>query len=485
MRQPATTDPIRLDYNNMMASAIGAKHGIAQADLDEMADQAAAAVRAVQGRRVAGRSKVPFEARGIDDLAWMDLPQERFQLNEIQALAEEVRANCDDFVVLGIGGSALGNTALVSALCPPYLNELSPDVRGGPRIYVLDNVDPVQSRTLFEKLDLSRTAFNAITKSGSTAETISHLLIARERLAGLPGPQPSWRIIATTDRQEGPLYDMAKAEGYPMLIVPDGVGGRFSVLSPVGLLTAAVAGIDVGGLLAGAAAMDERCQPEDLRSNPALINAALQYLSDKRGRPISVMMPYAYGLYAMADWYRQLWAESLGKADTRDKKPIHCGPTPVKALGATDQHSQVQLYMEGPPDKVITFLAADAFDCEWAMPGKVAIGEGADYLAGHSLNELLDAERIGTELALTMDDRPNCTITLPRLSAHALGQLIYMLEVQTAYAGEFYNINAFDQPGVELGKLNAQAMLGRPGEKFERQRRAIAGRPAKNGAYIV
>ncbi len=483
LRQHLAEAAIRLDFNNMMQPNVPAPHGFSKEELDSMAGQAAAAAAAVQKRREAGRTK-PFLDREIKDMAWTDLPHERFQVDEIAALAGEIRSEYDNFVVLGIGGSALGNIALVSALCKPYYNELPRDVRGGPRVYVLDNVDPLQSQTLFDMLDPKRTVFNVISKSGKTAEAMGQLLIARDRLRAA-GADVAKQIVATTDRAHGKLVPMARDHGWRTLIVPDGVGGRFSVMSPVGLLTAAVAGIDVDALLAGAAAMDLRCLNTDLWANPALMNAVLQFMSDQNSKPISVMMPYAWGLYSVADWFRQLWAESLGKNVDRNGKPIHVGPTPVKALGATDQHSQVQLYMEGPFDKVITFLAVADFGVTCVIPDGVADLDGVGYLAGHTLNQVLEAERIGTELALTENSRPNCTIHMPTVSPHTLGQLFYMLEMQTAFAGELYNIDAFNQPGVELGKLNAHAMLGRKGEKFEQRKAIVDARPAKDPTRII
>ena len=480
-----TREPIQLDFSNMMDSAIGEAHGITRAELDGFAKRAADAVLSVQQRRAQGQQK-PFIEREIGDLAWMDLPHERFQLERIKNIADYIRGAFDNFVVLGIGGSALGNTALISSLCPPYYNELDRATRGGPRIYVLDNVDPVQSHRLFTMLDPKMTAFNVITKGGSTAETMSQLLIVRERLRAAVGDDYNRHLIGTTSRDEGTLLTMAEEGRWEeMLIVPTGVGGRFSVLSPVGLLTAAVAGIDVDALLAGAAAMDERCRSHDLWQNPALMNAVLQYISDQRDKPMSVMMPYSYGLYAIADWYRQLWAESLGKRTNRKGEVVNCGPTPIKSLGATDQHSQVQLYMEGPYDKVITFLAVESFDRVGQIPRRVEALDGVDYLAGHTLKELLDAERIGTELALAQNGRPNCTITLPCISSHTIGQLLYLLEVQTAYSGEFYGINAFDQPGVELGKLNACAMLGRRGPKFAARKAEIDELLSKKERHVI
>ena len=249
-------------------------------------------------------------------------------------------------------------------------------------------------------------------------------------------------------------------------IVPQNVGGRFSVLSPVGLISAAFTGIDIEKLLLGAEMMDKKCDTDDLFSNPAALFAAIQYLFYWQKRPISVMMPYSNALYAVADWYRQLWAESLGKKTDRKGNTVDVGPTPVKALGATDQHSQVQLYIEGPHDKIITFLSVESF----AKTVKIPSFDN-HYLGKHTLNGLLKAEEEATRLALTKEGRPNLTISIPKITPETIGQLLYMLELATAYAGELFDIEAFDQPGVELGKQLTYALMGREG--FEDTKKEI------------
>jgi glucose-6-phosphate isomerase len=373
---------------------------------------------------------------------------------------------------------------LHSALAHPYYNLLHRNRRRGPRLFVLDNVDPDQLTAFLDSFDPATSVFNVISKSGGTAETAAQYLIIRDMLRERLGQAYRDHIVVITDPQKGSLRAIAKMQGYQTFDVPPGVGGRFCVFTPVGLLAAAVAGIDIHDLLAGAAAMDERSQTDDLRRNPALLNAALHYLLDvKKGKHISVMMPYSSALWDVADWYRQLWAESLGKKYSLSGKVVHVGQTPVKALGVTDQHSQVQLYVEGPFDKVFTFLAVKEFHTTLEIPKRMKNVEGMGYLAGHTINELMESERLGTEIAITEAGRPNCTITLPRVSPHAVGQLLYMLEVQTAFAGKFYQINPFDQPGVEAGKIAAFALLGRAG--YEEQQRKIKSRFAKSRKYIL
>lgn len=335
-----------------------------------------------------------------------------------------------------------------------HYNELSKEDRGGyPRLYVVDNVDPERMDALFDVIDIEKTAFNVITKSGSTSETMSQFLIIQDMLKTKLGDKYQDHIIATTDAENGNLIKIAKQEGFKTFFIPRGVGGRFSELTPVGLLPAAVCGIDIEELLAGAAYADELSSVDNVYENMAYMAATLQYLAMKAGKNISVMMPYADSLKYMADWYAQLWAESLGKRYDLEGKEVFVGQTPVKALGVTDQHSQVQLYTEGPFDKVVTFLGVG----EYRKTIEIARGyediPAVSFLGGHTLNELIHAEQAATEYALLKAKRLNRTITLPVVNAFTIGQLLYLLEVETAFAGELLNIDAFDQPGVEEGKM--------------------------------
>jgi glucose-6-phosphate isomerase len=307
--------------------------------------------------------------------------------------------------------------------------------------------------------------FNVVSKSGTTAETMAQFLIVREKLAQV-FPDDGYRrhLIFTTDPAKGVLRQLADAEDIATLPIPENVGGRFSVLSAVGLLPAALIGIDIKRLLQGAADMDERCRTADLSANPAGMFAMLQYIAHTTaGAPIHVMMPYSDRLYLTADWFRQLWAESLGKRKTRDGRDVFTGPTPVKALGATDQHSQVQLYMEGAFDKTVTFLSVESDAIDLTIPQLYSEIPALAYLGGHTLAELLNAERTATAAALASAGRMNLTIRLPALDAYAMGQLLMMLQIATVYAGALYGVNPLDQPGVELGKELTYGIMGRSG----------------------
>ncbi len=451
---------IRFDYTNVLTDAVGEERGISQAMLDQMVGPSQAALKAVLGRR-------------DKDLRWLDLPYQDGVLNEILDYVASVQGRFDNVCVLGIGGSALGSTALHTALNSPYHN-LHP-AQGLPRLFVLDNVDPDLIGEFLDQIDISRTLFNVISKSGGTAETMSQFLIFQALLKERIGEeQMRQQMVMTTDAEHGVLREVVEREGYHSFIVPDGVGGRFSVLSPVGLLPAALAGIDVTGLLKGAAEMDERCQTTDFFANPAMLHAAVQFLlHTERGMPMAICFSYSQRLRDMGDWYAQLLAESIGKAVDRAGKTVHRGPTPIRALGVTDQHSQVQLYAEGPFDKWFTLLSVEQPDHNVTIPSAYADLEGLAYLGGRTLKELFHAERDGTRIALTEAGRPNATLSMDKVHAHSIGQLIYLLELSVALMGEHYDVNAFDQPGVEAGKVAAYALMGRSG--FEQRRSEIEG----------
>ncbi|MCD6405855.1 MAG: glucose-6-phosphate isomerase, partial [Planctomycetes bacterium] len=320
------------------------------------------------------------------------------------------------------------------------------------------------------------------TKSGSTAETMTQFLIFYDRLKKALGDSARDHIVATTDPHKGDLRKMAEEFGWRTVPIPSNVGGRFSVLTAVGLFPAAMLGVEIRQLLSGAAFMDRRCEAKSIEENPALAFAALQYILYQKKAPISVLMPYSSALYDIADWYRQLWAESLGKKTDLAGTVVNTGPTPVKALGATDQHSQVQLYVEGPYDKSVTFIEVQKQACTVEIPAALGKYDSCGYLGGHTVNELLAAEKRGTEVALVAAGRPNGTVLVPEVSEFTVGQLLYFFEMATAISGALYGINAFDQPGVEAGKVAAYALMGREGyggkmaeieEKLKKSRRIV------------
>lgn len=463
---------IKFDYNNMMAKALGDEQGITDKELDAVKEKAKSAHAFFKANRNTGM------------MGWTDLMYNQNEVvADINRTAKYIRRSCEYFVVLGIGGSALGPMAVFQALCHLRHNELPKRWRNGPKFYVEDNVDPERISALFDVIDLDKTIFNVITKSGSTSETMSQYLIVMDILKEKYGKDAKDHIIATTDSEKGNLVKLARREGLKTFVIPDGVGGRFSEICPVGLLPAAVLGINIKQILKGCEYMDKKCRKADFKSNPALVAAALQYISIQKGKNISVMMPYADSLKLMADWYCQLWGESLGKAVNNKGEIVHVGQTPVKALGVTDQHSQVQLYTEGPFDKVVTFIGVEDYREVVDIPGGCEDIPAVDFLSGHSLNELIRAEMYATEYALTKNHRANNMITLPEVTAHTIGQLMYFFMLETAYIGAMFDINTFNQPGVEAGKNATYALLGRDG--YEELAVELENGTIKSDDYII
>lgn len=462
---------IKFDYNNMMTEFIGEDEGISFQELNSLLLK--------KGKSAHDQFK---SSRGIDMMGWTELPyNQKSIIKDIKACAKRVK-KFDNFVVLGIGGSALGANALFNALCHMHHNELKKSKRKSPKFYVEDNIDPVRMKELLDVVDLEKTVFNVITKSGSTSETMSQFMIIYNLLKAKFGNNAKDHIIATTDKNNGNLIKIAKAEGFETFYIPNGVGGRFSVISPVGLLPAAVLGIDITQILKGCIAMDKQCRKASL-DNPCLISACLQYLAMDKGKNVGVMMPYSDNLKLMSDWYAQLWAESIGKKYDKDNNIVNVGQTPVRALGVTDQHSQVQLYMEGPFDKVVTLIGVNKFAESVSIPSIFEDIPSVNFLAGHTLNELINNERLATEYALTKNRRMNNSIILPEINEYYLGQLIMFFMMQTAYMGFLLNIDAFNQPGVEEGKNATYALFGRIG--YESKRIEIQSAQSKFDKYII
>ncbi len=445
---------IQLYWKNASSAVVGEDHGVTPAELANIEHKVMAAHAAVQQQIAAGK------------LGYAGLPTHPTYPAQVKAMVDKYKPITTDLIVLGIGGSALGNIALQTALNPATYNLIADKKRGGPRLFVLDNVDPCLVGDTLDLLGrrLKTTLVNVISKSGETAETASQFMIVRELLRKRLGADFNKHILATTDMEKGTLNAIAKADGYDMLAVPGDVGGRFSVLSPVGLFSAAMCGIDTDALLTGAAAMRTRIANTEWMQNPACVLAAIKHIAfTAKGKPMHVMMPYSSRLYMLADWYRQLWAESLGKKTDRNGAEIFTGPTPIKALGTTDQHSQVQLYREGPNDKLVVFLEVEKQPTDVRIPEVFTDVPGLGYLCKSKLSKLLGAEKVATEYALAMSKRPSVTLKFDGITPFSVGEFIFLYEYTTSLAGELLNINAYDQPAVELGKLATFALMGKAG----------------------
>ncbi|HEX5036479.1 MAG TPA: glucose-6-phosphate isomerase [bacterium] len=430
---------IRLDFNFMMSEFAGGA-GLSRDDVEAVRPQASQIHRGVQ------------ELRKLGQMPFLDLAHYTDDLKGLKTLASELRSRCRKALILGIGGSALGPRLLVEAL----------GSEEGMDVEVCDSLDAEGWTRTAARSDPERTLLVVISKSGKTLETWAAFVYFFEKFRAALG-EKAWRqMVAVTDSEKGALRQLSQEKGFPCLKIPPGVGGRFSVLSPVGLLPAALAGADVDSLLAGARRMEERCATDDPWLNPALMSAILhERFEVLRKRNIRVLISYAERFRSFGPWMAQLWAESLGKSPMGGAKPP-VGSTPVSSFGPRDQHSQLQLYLDGPADKIVTFLGIEEGAAErlseapdWAR----VLGEEAAQLSKKKIHELTDASRLATEEALRARGRPNQTVLLKDGSAYDLGQLLLMCELETVYAGQLLGVNPFDQPAVEQIKRNVREFL--------------------------
>jgi glucose-6-phosphate isomerase len=431
---------IDIQTGNLYAEHVGAE-GVTR---DELASLAAECANA--HRQLAERSRGGLDA----DYACLNLAQEMpGSLTEIRAVIDTLRG-FQDVVVIGIGGSSLG----AKAVCQAAAHKLKTDP---PRLRFVENVDPYSLHRLLMQLDATRTAVVCISKSGGTIETVVQFLILRDWLVQHLGQDAARRRQwVITDPHGGWLRELAVREQLPSLPVPPKVGGRYSVLSAVGLVPLGVAGIDIDALLAGGADHAVRCQSDQVESNAALEIAALCYLLDTcHGKHLSVMMPYVNRMRLFGDWYRQLWAESLGKWYPGRAGRAAAGTLPLTAVGAIDQHSQLQMYLESRHDKFFTFIELLHWEHDMPIPVTDDDARAFPYLQGKSMADVIDAEFRATRQVITAAGHPNMTIALPALDAYVFGELLDLYQRTTVYAGLLYGINPLDQPSVEKGKVLA------------------------------
>ena len=402
------------------------------------------------------------------NLSFRKLPYNKKEIKEILSLSRKLRNKFENLVVVGVGGSDLGARAIYSALVGDFGNQL-PKRGKNLKIYFLGNTtDPAPMRDLLKVINLKRTVFYIVSNSGNTVEPLSVFLFLRKKVIWKVGrKRHKEHFIITTNLEKGGLLEIAKKEGYLILEHYEG-GGRYSVLSVNALLPAACAGFEINKLLAGARAIDRLAKNNNYKKNLPFFFAALQYLAyTKRQQNISVLMPYIYYLREFSDWFRQLWGESLANKYNFKKKKVNIGITPMAALGPTDQHSQIQLYIEGPYDKIITFIKLGKSYNGFKVP-KYKNSEIV-YLGGHRFYNILAIEHRATSVSLMKNKRPNGTIILPELNEYFLGQLFYFFEMAVLYLGELLQVNVFDQPGVEQSKKYMYGLLGKKGYEKDKQ----------------
>ncbi len=460
---------IGFNYNSMMSASVG-KHGFSSAQLRSWQGRAKTAQAAVKAMAAKPKVQQPLET-----YHWTQLP---FQDHTVTTkVAQDLLAlGVETLVSLGIGGSFLGNVTLHESLRSPYWNDFAAVRDGYPRIFFQGmNLDPAPVDALLKNLEPKKSAVVVISKSGTTTETATAFATFKEWLGD------DRRIIAVSDSEKGVLRPWVKAQGIKSLPVPSGVGGRYSVLSPVGLITAALTGIDIKMLLAGAANMYERTVGnDDINSNPALMYALLHTIAYKNlDKDIAVMMPFSEQLKSFGEWYVQLLAESLGKKFDRQGREVFNGRTPIPSMGNRNLHADQQNNVEGEPNKVVTFIGIEHHSADFVIQSSPS-----DFLIGKNWTEIFGAALTAARADMTSRNRPNCLITLPTLNPYTLGQLIFMMELATAYEGELLDINAFDQPGVEGYKNRMYGKLGRPG--FEKAAEEVdAFEHAQDPRFII
>jgi len=402
------------------------------------------------------------------------------EIQKIKEYAVKIQENFDNFVVVGMGGSSLGNELLHYAINGIFYNENH--ARKYPKLYFFDNVDPESIKDAIDLLDMKKTVFNIITKSGTTSETMLNMLAIGASLKK-EGLSLKDHLIFTTDPEKGFLREMSKETEIKTFPIHPLLGGRFSVLSHVGLVSAAVTGVDIEALIEGALKELEDIKAKDVLRSQALLLPLFQYNLNKSGVNINVIFSYSDSLYYIGEWYKQLMAESLGKRYSREGKDIFTGITPLFLKGTTDQHSVLQLLIEGPFDKFIIFMAPKKYRKEIKVSEEIIRDERINYLQDREYSSLIKSEYLATKAALTKNGRPNVSIEFDKIDEFNIGRAIYMLEYGIIALGEMLNINPIDQPGVELGKKYTYGIMGRKG--FEKERNEFKKLEKGDQRYII
>jgi glucose-6-phosphate isomerase len=408
--------------------------GLDREEIEKWTKEGLEALKSINKRRwELGFTQLPFQDETIELIRSLDICEREWE----------------NVVLVGIGGSSLGTSALFKALKPINYNLFPYEARKGPKLFVLDNPDPELCWSVLQNIKKEKTIFLIISKSGETIESVAYFYIILDILKDLQR-----NILIITTLNKGFLWQKAENLKIKLLPFPENVAGRYSVLSIVGLLPLYLLKVDISSLLKGARSIAEFLHQRLEKENPSVLSASLLVGLFERGKKIQVIMPYASSLYEMTLWYCQLWAESLGKKVFN----FSWGQTPFPALGAVDQHSQLQLWVDGPKDKVVSFWEVQKFRKDLKVP-ELGFSEFY-YLEGKNLSQLLRTEKKATEKSLAMNGVPSMTYLIPEINPFFMGQLIYLLELQTVIAGEIIGVNPFDQPGVELGKKLTKEYMG-------------------------
>jgi glucose-6-phosphate isomerase len=460
---------LTLDFTNCLASSIGATHGLTNAEMDTLI------------AKIPKHHENVAELRSTGESSWFDLPNQ-----DTTALKKQIKEHLgkwENLVIVGIGGACISARSLLDTLAPLHLNLLPPAQRKkAPRIFYIDNADPATVNQTLAVIDPKKTLFQFISRSGTTAETNALLLWLLPWLRKKAGKNaPDKQVVILTDPDRSPAAEVAAKEGVTVLPIAENIGTRFGVFSNSALFPAALCGLDIDALLAGAQEMERRCWHGDAWANPAYMHSLIHYLlTRKRRKTIHATVAFDGRMKGIIEWYDHLLAVSLGKMLNRKGKAVHVGPTPSSCIGPNGLHGFMQLYAEGPFDKVTTFITVKDHGSDLAIPKAHPKVEPFAYLGGHSLSEMVEASYLTAAQDITSSGRPNMTIILDSISPQAIGCLFYMLQLSTVMSAELYGIDPFNQPGIDLGKQGIYATLGRSG--FEDKAKVLSeykARPVK------
>lgn len=431
---------ILLDFSNMMAEEVG-PHGVQRSEIEALRPEIEEIHRGLE------------DLRRLGQLPFRELPYHDEMASRIVTRARDLRERFENILLLGIGGSSLGACFLLQALAPIHSRQ----------VIICDHLDSEEWMKISETLDFKKTLVIVVSKSGKTLETLAAFLFFKNCLKSRVREGYRRHLFIITDPTEGPLRKIARQESIESFEIPPGVGGRFSALTAAALFPAALCDIPIEELLAGSRRMNERCKDKDPWHNPAIMSALLHFILDRqRNHAVRVLTTYGLRLRGYASWFAQLWAESLGKKNSLKGREVFAGTTPVCASGPQDQHSQLQLYLEGPRDKAVTFLSVKKENINVMLPPDDWVVPEMPILKNRSVHDLLQAEKRATEEALREAGRPNQGIILDVLNPYTVGQLLYLAEIETVFAGQLYNVNPFDQPAVESIKRHVKDYLNEP-----------------------
>ncbi|MBS4932823.1 MAG: glucose-6-phosphate isomerase [Clostridiales bacterium] len=419
-------------------------------------------------RTIEDAKSVVLEGNGAgnDFLGWVNLPvdYDKEEFARIQKAAEKIQSDSEVLVVIGIGGSYLGARAAIEALGHSFFNVVDKSIRKAPEIYFAgNNISSTYIQHLIDVIGDRDFSVNVISKSGTTTEPAIAFRVFKKLLVEKYGKEEAAkRIYATTDKAKGALKNLATEEGYETFVVPDDVGGRFSVLTAVGLLPIAVSGADITKLMEGAASMREHCLNAPFEENDSLLYAAVRNILNRRGKSIEILCNYEPALHYVSEWWKQLYGESEGK----DGK----GLFPASVDLTTDLHSMGQFIQDGSQNHFETVIAVEKSKCEIILEEEPVDLDGMNYLAGKTVDFVNQSAMNGTVLAHVDGGVPNLKVTMPQIDEYSLGQLFYMFEFACGVSGYTLGVNPFNQPGVESYKKNMFALLGKPGFEEEREK---------------